>query len=32
MGRTISDVGVAQSRLQALDDDFYVRGVLAEGR
>jgi hypothetical protein len=32
MGRTLSDLGVAQSRLQALDDDFYVRGVLAEGR
>ncbi len=32
MGRTLADLGAAQSRLQALDDDFYVRGVLAEGR
>ncbi|MGI8810834.1 MAG: hypothetical protein ACR2KK_23935 [Acidimicrobiales bacterium] len=32
MGRTLSDLGAAQSRLQGLDDDFYVRGVLAEGR
>jgi hypothetical protein len=32
MGRTLADLGAAQSRLQALDDDFYVRGVLGEGR
>ena len=32
MGRTLADLGGAQSRLQALDDDFYVRGVLGEGR
>ena len=32
MGATLADLGEAQSRLQALDDDFYVRGVLAEGR
>ncbi|MDQ3641713.1 MAG: recombinase family protein [Actinomycetota bacterium] len=32
MGRTLADLGAAQRRLQALDDDFYVRGVLAEGR
>ena len=32
MGRTLADLGAAQSRLQGLDDDFYVRGVLAEGR
>jgi hypothetical protein len=32
MGRTLANLGAAQSRLQALDDDFYVRGVLAEGR
>ena len=32
MGRTLADLGAAQSRLQGLDDDYYVRGVLAEGR
>jgi hypothetical protein len=32
MGHTLADLGGAQSRLQALDDDFYVRGVLGEGR
>jgi len=32
MGRTLADLGTAQTRLQALDDDFYVRGALAEGR
>ena len=32
MGRSLADLGEAQSRLQTLDDDFYVRGVLAEGR
>ena len=32
IGRALSDLGAAQSRLQGLDDDFYVRGVLAEGR
>ena len=31
MGRTISDLGVAQSRLQALDDDLYIRSGLAGG-
>jgi len=31
IGRTLADLGGAQSRLQALDDDFYVRGVLGEG-
>ena len=32
MGRTLADLGAAQIRLQGLDDDFYLRGVLAEGR
>ena len=32
MGRTLSDLGAAQGRMQYLDDDFYVRGVLPEGR
>ena len=32
MGRTLADLGAAQSRLQGLDDEFYVRGVLGEGR
>jgi hypothetical protein len=32
MGHALADLGAAQTRLQALDDDFYVRGVLAEGR
>jgi len=32
MGRTLADLGAAQTRLEGLDDDFYVRGVLAEGR
>ncbi len=32
LGRTLAELGAAQRRLQALDDDFYVRGVLAEGR
>ncbi len=32
MGRTLADLGAAQTRLQALDDEFYVRGVLGEGR
>ena len=32
VGRVLSDLGAAQGRLQCLDDDFYVRGVLAEGR
>lgn len=31
MARSL-DLGAAQSRLQALDEDSYVRGVLAEGR
>jgi hypothetical protein len=29
MGRTISDLSAAQSRLQAFDDDLSLRGVLA---
>jgi len=32
MGRALAGLGAAQGRLQALDDDFYVRGVLAERR
>ena len=32
MGSALSDLGAAQRRLQCLDDDFYVRGVLAEVR
>jgi len=32
VGGTLADLGAAQSRLQGLDDDFYVRGALAEGR
>ena len=32
MGRTLAALGAAQSRLQALDDDVYDRGVLAEER
>jgi len=32
MGGKLADLGAAQSRLQGLDDDFYVRGTLAEGR
>ena len=31
-GRTLADLGAAQSRLQGLDDEFYVRGVLGERR
>lgn len=32
MGHSLAGLGAAQTRLQALDDDFYVRGVLAERR
>jgi hypothetical protein len=32
LGRTLADLGAARSRLQRLDDDFYVRGSLPEGR
>lgn len=32
LGRTLAELGAAQSRLQGLDDDFYVRGSLPEGR
>jgi site-specific DNA recombinase len=32
LGRTLADLGAAQSRLQRLDDDFYIRGSLPEGR
>jgi hypothetical protein len=32
LGRRLADLGAAQSRLQGLDDEFYVRGVLGEGR
>ena len=28
----LAELGSAQSRLQILDDDYYVRGVLAAGR
>jgi DNA invertase Pin-like site-specific DNA recombinase len=32
MKSALADLGNAQLRLQRLDDDFYVRGVLGEGR
>jgi hypothetical protein len=32
LGRTLADLAAAQTRLQSLDDDYYVRGALAEGR
>jgi len=32
MGRTLAALGASQARLHALDDDFYVRGTLPEGR
>ena len=32
LGRALADLAAAQGRLQALDDDFYVHGGLAEGR
>jgi hypothetical protein len=32
MGGTLADLGAAQRMLRAFDDDFYVRGVSAEGR
>ncbi len=32
LGKALADLGYAQSRLQTLDDDYYVRGVLAAPR
>ena len=32
LGQALAELGSAQSRLQTLDDDYYVRGVLAERR
>ncbi|MCA1704729.1 MAG: zinc ribbon domain-containing protein [Actinobacteria bacterium] len=32
LGRALAELGSAQSRLQTLDDDYYVRGVLAVHR
>ena len=32
LGTALSELGSAQSRLQTLDDDYYVRGVLAAPR
>jgi len=32
MGHTLADLGAAKTRLLTLDDDFYVRGVMAEAR
>ena len=32
LGRTLAELAGAQTRLQGLDDDFYVRGSLPEGR
>ncbi|MGH3676450.1 MAG: recombinase zinc beta ribbon domain-containing protein [Mycobacterium sp.] len=32
LGQALADLGSAQGRLQALDDDYYVHGVLAESR
>lgn len=32
LGRALAELGPAQSRLQTLDDDYYVRGVLAVRR
>ena len=32
LGKALAELGSAQSRLQTLDDDHYVRGVLAAGR
>ena len=32
MGRTLADLASAQTRLQGLDDDFYLQGSLPEGR
>ncbi|MCA1703679.1 MAG: hypothetical protein LC808_10640 [Actinobacteria bacterium] len=32
LGRALAELGSAQSRLQTLDDDYYVRGVLSVRR
>ncbi len=32
LGRALADLGSAQARIHSLDDDYYVRGVLAERR
>ncbi|MDQ6784937.1 MAG: recombinase family protein, partial [Actinomycetota bacterium] len=32
MGAKLADLGAAQTRLQGLDEDFYVRATLGEGR
>ena len=32
LAATLAALGAAQSRLQVLDDDYYVRGALTEGR
>ncbi len=32
LAATPGTLGAAESRLQVLDDDYYVRGALAEGR
>lgn len=32
LGRALAELGSAQSRLQTLDDDFYLRGALAVRR
>ena len=32
LGRALADLGAAQSRLQTLDDEFYVRGATAQRR
>lgn len=32
LARSLAELGSAQSRLQGLDDDFYVRGALPEAR
>ena len=32
LGKALAELGSAQSRLQTLDDDHYVRGVLSAGR
>lgn len=32
LGRSLAELGSAQSRLQTLDDDYYVRGVVAVRR
>jgi hypothetical protein len=32
LGSTLAELAAAQTRLQGLDDDFYLRGSLPEGR